>query len=56
MAKYQPNIFEIEPRMKHGFAAGRISFFVLTLALRSGERGRLARCLWPPAKVVLIAV
>ena len=28
----------------------RISFFVLTLALRSGERGRLARCLWPPAK------
>ncbi len=30
----------------------RISFFVLTLALRSGERGRLARCLWPPAKGV----
>ena len=28
----------------------RISVFVLTLALPPGERGRLARCLWPPAK------
>ncbi len=30
----------------------RISVFVLTLALPPGERGRLARCLWPPAKGV----
>ena len=27
-----------------------ISVFVLALALRPGERGRLARYLWPPAK------
>src|SRR6266568_1155393 len=26
------------------------SLFVLASALRSGECGRLARCLWPPAK------